>query len=54
MSWFWSSGHLVDFDENKKNAGRKINVTPRKIPSPVFFHLSIIGIHVHLHSELLT
>ena len=26
----------VDFDANKKNAGRKINTTPRKIPSPVF------------------
>ena len=27
----------VDFDENEKNAGRKINVTPRKIPSPGIF-----------------
>ena len=26
----------VDFDANKKNAGRKIKMTPRKIPSPVF------------------
>ena len=46
------SGHrAVDFDANKKNAGRKINRTPRKIP--YFLHLSISGIHVHLHSELL-
>ena len=27
----------VDFDTNKKKAGRKINTTPRKIQSPVFF-----------------
>ena len=26
----------VDFDANKKNAGRKIKMTPRKIQSPVF------------------
>ena len=26
----------VDFDANKKNAGRKINTTLRKIQSPVF------------------
>ena len=26
----------VDFDANKKIAGSKINMTPRKIPSPVF------------------
>ena len=26
----------VDFDANLKNAGRKINMTPRKIQSPLF------------------
>ena len=26
----------VDFDADKKNAGRKVNTTPRKIQSPVF------------------
>ena len=35
MSWFWSSGGLI-LTQIKKNAGRKINTTPRKIPSPVF------------------
>ena len=29
----------VDFDANKKNAGCKINMTPRKIPSPEFSSL---------------
>ena len=26
----------VDFDANKQNAGHKINMTPRKIQSPIF------------------
>ena len=35
MSWFWSSGGSI-LTQIKKNAGRKINTTPRKIQSPVF------------------
>ena len=35
MSWFWSSGGPI-LTQIKKNAGRKINTTTRKIPSPVF------------------
>ena len=41
----------VDFDANKKNAGRQIR---EKYRVRYFLHLSIIGIHVHLHSESLT
>ena len=36
MSWFWSSGGSI-LTQIKKNAGRKINTTPRKIQSPVIF-----------------
>ena len=36
----------VDFDANKKNAGRKINMTPRKIPNPEFSSLVNHGICV--------
>ena len=35
ISWFWSSGGSI-LTQIKKNAGRKLNTTPRKIPSPVF------------------
>ena len=35
MSWFWSSGGSI-LTQIKKNAGRKIKMTPRKIQSPVF------------------
>ena len=31
------SGHRAGRFGRKKNVGRKINTTPRKIPSPVFF-----------------
>ena len=34
----------VDFDANKKNAGHKIKITPRKIQSPVF---SLLVNHWH-------
>ena len=61
MSWFWSSGGSI-LTQIKKNAGRKINMTPRKIPSPEFSslvricgHLSclcadmnVLGLQVHL------
>ena len=42
----------VDFDANKKNAGRKINMTPRKIPSPEFSLLVNHGICGHLCAEM--
>ena len=35
MSWFWSLGGSI-LTQIKKNAGRRINTTPRKIQSPVF------------------
>ena len=35
MSWFWSLGGSI-LMQIKKNAGRKIKMTPRKIQSPVF------------------
>ena len=35
MSWFWSSRGSI-LTQIKKNAGRKIKMTPRKIQSPVF------------------
>ena len=43
----------VDFDANKQNAGHKIN-RKEKYRVPYFLYLSIIGSHLHLHSELLT
>ena len=42
----------VDFDANKKNAGRKINMTPRKIPSPEVSSLVNHLIHGHLHADV--
>ena len=41
----------VDFDANKKNAGHKINMTPRKIPSPEFSSLVNHGICGHLCAD---
>ena len=44
----------VDFDANKKKRGPQIKYdTEKNTESSNFFHLSIIGIHVHLHFELL-
>ena len=42
----------VDFDANKKNAGRKIYMTPRKIPSPEFSSLVNHGICGHLCADM--
>ena len=42
----------VDFDANKKNAGRKINMTPRKIPTPEFSSLVNHGICDHLCADM--
>ena len=47
MFWFWSSGGSI-LPLIKKNVGRKINMTPRKIQSPVFF--SPVN-HRHPHSS---
>ena len=50
MSWFWSSGGSI-LTQIKKNAGRKINMTPRKIPSPEFSSLVNHGISGHLCAD---
>ena len=42
----------VDFDANKKNAGRKMNMTLRKIPSPEFSSLVNHGICGHLCADM--
>ena len=42
----------VDFDANKKNAGRKINMTPRKKPSPEFSSHVNHGICGHLCADM--
>ena len=42
----------VDFDANKKNAGGKINMTPRKLPSPEFSSLVNHGICGHLCADM--
>ena len=42
----------VDFDANKKNAGRKINMTPGKIPCPEFSSLVNHGIRGHLCADI--
>ena len=60
MSWFWSSGGSI-LTQIKKNAGRRINMTPRKIPSPevsspvnhrIRGHLcadmNVLGLQLHL------
>ena len=42
----------VDFDANKKNAGRKINLTSRKIPSAEFSSPVNHGICGHLYPDM--
>ena len=42
----------VDFDANKKNSGRKINMTPRKILSPEFSSFVYHGICGHLCADM--
>ena len=45
----------VDFGANKKKCGPQNKYDAKKnTESGIFSHLSIIDIHVHLHSELLT
>ena len=51
MSWFWSSGGSI-LAQIKKNVGRKINMTPRKIPSPEFSSLVNHGICGYLCAEM--
>ena len=51
MSWFWSSGGSI-LKQIKKNAGRKINITLRKIPSPEFSSLVNHGICGYLFAEM--
>ena len=51
MSWFWSSGGSI-LMQIKKNAGHKINMTPRKIPSPEFSSLVSHGICGHLCADM--
>ena len=51
MSWFWSWGGSI-LTQIKKNAGRKINMTPRKIPSPEFSSLVNHGICVHQCADM--
>ena len=51
MSWFWSSGGSI-LTQIKKNAGHKINMTPRKIPSPEFSSLVSHGICGHLCADM--
>ena len=52
MSWFWSSGGSI-LTQIKKNAGPKINMTPRKILSPEFSSLVNHGICGHLCADVL-
>ena len=52
MSWFLSSGGLI-LTHIKKKCGLQNKYNTEKNTVPYFLHLSIIGIHVHLHSELL-
>ena len=51
MSWFWSSGGSI-LTQIKKNAGRKIKMTPRKIPSPEFSSPVNHGIRGHLYTNM--
>ena len=51
MSWFWSSGGSI-LTQIKKNAGRKINTTPRKIPSQVFSSPVNHGVCDHLCADM--
>ena len=51
MSWFWSSGGSI-LTQIKKNAGRRINMTPRKIPSPEVSSPVNHGIRGHLYADM--
>ena len=51
MSWFWSSGGSI-LTQIKKNAGLKINMTLRKIPSPEFSSPVSHGIRGHLYADM--
>ena len=51
MSWFWSSGGSI-LTQIKKNVGRRINMTPRKIPSPEVSSPVNHGIRGYLYSDM--
>ena len=51
MSWFWPLAGSI-LTQIKKNVGRKINMTPRKIPSPEFSSLVNHGIRGHLSADM--